>query len=908
MIKHPEEGIEVSNEASATITSSGKKLHQLPIWYTSVPPDTINMNNPRMPQYYKFVESDVVGFKGALDVKYTWLEQVFRFVEEDLGNNKIGWSAFHAVHTEVVPPKCQTSLLPLFPDSSNSAAMIKHTMDIVMKAVQFLNPTQTAMLTGDQPLYALGKQIQWAYPEKYGLDRIVIFFGGLHIEMAAFKTAVEWLEGSGWNEALVHAGIATVGTAESLLHASHLKRSRYVHQVFAAALYALQRNSFNRFCNTHPAENLSFDDWSKQRYDKYPQFKFWAMTLELELTILLFIRSIRTSNFALYISVLQNLLPWFFALDRIHYSRWLSVHVQDMLTLQSVNPDLAKEFLKGKFTVQKTSNVFSSMAIDQAHEQNNKLVKGDGGAIGLTENWNGLCRWMLAGPETARILQEFEENRNISKTARNDHHEMTSGTQTKFKKDIVSLISSLEEFGNPFDEESGELISLASKVIADQEVIETMNNLQSIGLKNYESFVKERLVDCTQSVMDAIHKNKLSLFKVSKKRTIPGKITSIKTDMKLFARLYIGCQARAGNLEEFFSHENQAHPPSLADSNGSMRHCTKADILTCLQDMTEKLSSTPDSTAVILDGAVIVQMLRPKSGTFYDYCHRMFIPYVGQQFKKAVRVDLVWDEYRQNSLKANTRNARGTGIRTRVESSVKIPTNWQAFLRVDDNKKGLFNYLSEEVLQYFKLQNKDVYATLGEDVHCSQVKNLSYLMPCTHEEADTRLMLHCRDAVLSGHLNLTLRTVDSDVVVIAVAHFHIIGASELWISFGTGKHHRYIGVHEISKSLGPNKSLGLPFFHAFTGCDTVSSFGGRGKKTAWDTWTSFPDVTGAFLDLSYQPTCVSLESLSLLERFVVLMYDRTRNLSSVCMLVICLYIDTEQILLYCHHHHHHLLF
>ena len=31
-------------------------------------------------------------------------------------------------------------------------------------------------------------------------------------------------------------------------------------------------------------------------------------------------------------------------------------------------------------------------------------------------------------------------------------------------------------------------------------------------------------------------------------------------------------------------------------------------------------------------------------------------------------------------------------------------------------------------------------------------------------------------------------------------------------------------------------------FHAFTGCDTVSSFDGRGKKTAWDTWMTFDDA------------------------------------------------------------------
>ncbi len=64
-------------------------------------------------------------------------------------------------------------------------------------------------------------------------------------------------------------------------------------------------------------------------------------------------------------------------------------------------------------------------------------------------------------------------------------------------------------------------------------------------------------------------------------------------------------------------------------------------------------------------------------------------------------------------------------------------------------------------------------------------------------------------------------------------------------------------------------------FHAFTGCDTVSSFGGRRKKTAWATWKSFAEVTTAFNEPLFMPTEVSEGSILLLERFVVLMYDRT---------------------------------
>ena len=48
------------------------------------------------------------------------------------------------------------------------------------------------------------------------------------------------------------------------------------------------------------------------------------------------------------------------------------------------------------------------MAIDQAHQQENERMKGDGGAVGLTEDPAALLRWMVAGPEVTRAVTQFE--------------------------------------------------------------------------------------------------------------------------------------------------------------------------------------------------------------------------------------------------------------------------------------------------------------------------------------------------------------------------------------------------------------------------------------------------------------------------------------------------------------------
>ena len=80
-----------------------------------------------------------------------------------------------------------------------------------------------------------------------------------------------------------------------------------------------------------------------------------------------------------------------------------------MAELRNRHPEVAKEFNNRKFVVHKTRRVFSGIVIDQAHRQNDALIKGDGGAVGLTDNPSTLQHWMTAGSEVARVVQEFHK-------------------------------------------------------------------------------------------------------------------------------------------------------------------------------------------------------------------------------------------------------------------------------------------------------------------------------------------------------------------------------------------------------------------------------------------------------------------------------------------------------------------
>ena len=103
------------------------------------------------------------------------------------------------------------------------------------------------------------------------------------------------MQGSGWVQALVQAKITSAGTADSFLRASHVSRTRRAHQVTAAALFTLQQHAYNHYIDQLDdvgTEQLEFADWCQRKAETCPQFHYWATVLQLELTVLVYARSI----------------------------------------------------------------------------------------------------------------------------------------------------------------------------------------------------------------------------------------------------------------------------------------------------------------------------------------------------------------------------------------------------------------------------------------------------------------------------------------------------------------------------------------------------------------------------------------------------------------------------------------
>ena len=93
-----------------------------------------------------------------------------------------------------------------------------------------------------------------------------------------------------------------------------------------------------------------------------------------------------------------------------HYSRLLSVHMNDMTNLLVNHPNICAESQAGNIDKHTTSSKFSAMTIDQCHEQDNGAVK----VSDTQEPWQSL-KWQdkLQHLKRSRWPEDQQSNKTL---------------------------------------------------------------------------------------------------------------------------------------------------------------------------------------------------------------------------------------------------------------------------------------------------------------------------------------------------------------------------------------------------------------------------------------------------------------------------------------------------------------
>ena len=139
-------------------------------------------------------------------------------------------------------------------------------------------------------------------------------------------------------------------------------------------------------------------------------------------------------------------------------------------------------------------------------------------------------------------------------------------------------------------------------------------------------------------------------------------------------------------------------------------------------------------------------MLSPGTpNTFQDYNNSVFLPYIFGQLQSVRWLDIVWDVYLADSLKAGTKSKRGQGHRRKVLPLAPLPSTWKSFLKNDENKSDLFCFLSQQI-ERTPVSRKILVSNCDDSVVSSSTEvDLNHMSGCTHEETDTRVFLHAAE-------------------------------------------------------------------------------------------------------------------------------------------------------------------
>ena len=215
--------------------------------------------------------------------------------------------------------------------------------------------------------------------------------------------------------------------------------------------------------------------------------------------------------------------------------------------------------------------------------------------------------------------------------------------------------------GNPFQEETNDLLSLDTKTIATSTAAEMVISHHQNGKIRFQEFMKGLESDDMSSFHEPIKRNKLDFFKPAS-GALKQKV--LKDDCRLFSKLFISCQSRECDLLQFFKHENQSFHAALSDG-GKLHSCQKSQLASILERNITCPENKPDATAIVIDGgSALANSLPPRAKrTFGEYEMLDVLPKVQSFCSSFNRSDIVFDVYLPTSLKAEIRTKRGQGGR-----------------------------------------------------------------------------------------------------------------------------------------------------------------------------------------------------------------------------------------------------
>ena len=628
------------------------------------------------------------------------------------------------------------------------------------------------------------------------LENVILRPGELHIVMAVLRTIGSYIENSGIDNSFVEAGLYSSQTVCQILEGKHVRRGLQTHLTAVQVLYKLYFDAFatkfpiardrlvqtatqlhqacseqdtiavkslhselmdSLLCDEILCKQLEFEASLSANPTAYAILQYMQMVVEL----CAFIRSVRTGNWKLHLSSLDDLTKYFFAHDKQNYARAIPIYLAEMAELYVTAPEILSEFEAGNWVVNKNAVPFCSVGGDHALEHINRSIKVSGGITGITLNENARTRFFLIAPEMARLAREAYELADVQRVDKMQRHEQRHALMQKLHRNTEQLLSFFSESPNPFKDNSEQLLNLVTKSVMHEEIANDVHHRNEIGQQRYTEFVENRIKTNKVNVWNPIPQSKLKMWKESGKKVkikFKESIVELKECNSLLIRLLVVARSRPGiDLKQSIGlYEFSVVPRALFAADGSLHHCVSKSALMHILEKQEKTSEensectfevNPTSYSVaIIDGMAELQgFQKEKQIQTCEHLANSFLESIEKKYQLYHEVHLVFDRYDvPMSLKTATRDIRTSKVGSlpvayKIDQRTNIGhISMAKLLAHTQTKHELTVFLSNKFIEQSMFKERQSVAAYSNTVKATKfsVDDLA----SSQEEADTKLI------------------------------------------------------------------------------------------------------------------------------------------------------------------------
>lgn len=745
------------------------------------------------------------------------------------------------------------------------------------------------VLVCDMAMYIKVQEIRWASRESTDAafyEKIVLRPGEFHTCMTFLAVLGKKYGTAGLKDLLIEARVIAVGSVNNVLSGKAYNRAVFAHKTLAEALQFLRFQTYLNTCSeedknliVNTLKNLitvfpssaftikstgpdtsriieKYQDFCANKSAESKTFRLWSQYISDVTLLLRYLRATRLRDFRSHLETLEDMLPFFFGYDRQNYARYITAYLKEMSTLSNTHEFVHRHLNAGLFATQRTTHYgFSGIAHDQTIEQTiNREVKTAGGLIGVTLNRNCVQKWILSQAERAAILGQCERMTGILKesTVRKD---LEKGVGKREKAFVDATIETVMELAiNPFTTEHVDLVNIISGTVATDDVADDLLASTEKGSAALAKF-RQKIESDSQSFFQPINRLNLKTFGAKIRRK--DKAGTEMTQRRLFSRMVILGNKLKLDLRETLSYCLGPVSYPLANENGTLSKTQKSILFHAvlktwpqpeLDVTSHRVCGLVVDCMAIIHGLTAVEL--PKTmKDLASLIKRKLMRLVNE--RKATRLDVVFDTYPPASIKNlehQRRGETGRGSHIVIRPELAVPKLFaKDFLSNGKNKTALIEFLIQAWKSDDVVFDCDVY--FAYNYVCEAKINQAVLnveeLASNHVEADTRLILHARHAAQNCD-SVAIHSPDTDVFLIALSLIEYF-PEECQVYFHAKNN--IVHITGIYKSMGTQMAQALIGYHVYTGCDTVSSFKGRGKKRGLDMLLKQKDYVHLFARL-----------------------------------------------------------